>query len=382
MSIYFVFLLVLCSLTCVHAGRVLLTLYALHLGASPFTVGLLVACFSILPMLLSWEVGRITDRFGSRWPLIFGAAGGACGMLVPFFAPGMPTLFVAAVMNGLLFAFSAVSLQTVVGLMSRPEERTVHFSNFTLMTSTAAFLGPLISGFAIDRAGHGAAVLGVAALLTVPVFLLVIWGRGLPRGTGEAAPAAGIKEMLTGSGLWRVLATSGLMISGISLFQFYMPIYGYSIGLSASLIGILLSVFSSGAFVVRLVMPWLLARWREERTLVYAFFLAAASLVLLPFLRDATVLMAVSFILGLGLHCGQPITMMLTFSSTAGSRSGEVLGLRITANHLTRLVVPTLFGAIGTAFGVFPVFWINALMMAAGGGLTRASLTDRPAARP
>jgi len=101
----------------------------------------------------------------------------------------------------------------------------------------------------------------------------------------------------------------------------------------------------------------------------------------MPFLHDTTALMALSFVLGLGLHCGQPITMMLTFSSSAGSRSGEVLGLRITANHLTRLVVPTIFGAIGSAFGVFPVFWLNALMMATGGGLTRAGLAGRPAER-
>ena len=243
MSIYFIFLLVLCTLTGVHSGRVLLTLYALHLGARPFAVGILVACFSVLPMLLSWQIGRITDRFGSRWPLLFGAAGGACGMLVPYFVPGMPALYAAAVLNGLLFAFSAVSLQTVVGLLSRPEKRTINFSNFTLMASAATFLGPLISGFSIDRVGHAAAALGVAGILLLPVFLLALWGRRLPRGTGEAPPAAGVKEMLTGSGLWRVLATGSLMISGISLFQFYMPIYGHSIGLSASLIGILLSVF-------------------------------------------------------------------------------------------------------------------------------------------
>jgi MFS family permease len=377
MSIYFVFLLVLCTLTGVHSGRVLLTLYALDLGARPFAVGILVACFSVLPMLLSWQIGRITDRFGSRWPLLFGAAGGACGMLVPYFVPGLPALYAAAVLNGLLFAFSAVSLQAVVGLLSRPEKRTINFSNFTLMASAATFLGPLISGFSIDRGGHSAAALGVAGILLLPVFLLALWGRRLPRGTGEAPPAAGVREMLTGSGLWRVLATGSLMISGISLFQFYMPIYGHSIGLSASLIGILLSVFSAAAFIVRLLMPLLLARWQEERTLVYAFSLATVSLILLPFLQDTLALMAVSFILGLGLNCGQPITMMLTFSSSAGSRSGEVLGLRITANHLTRLIVPTIFGAVGSAFGVFPVFWLNALMMATGGGLTRAGLAGR-----
>ena len=68
--------------------------------------------------------------------------------------------------------------------------------------------------------------------------------------------------------------------------------------------------------------------------------------------------------------CGQPITMMLTFSNSAEGHSGEVLGLRITINHLTRMIGPVVFGAIGSAFGIFPMFWINALMLVSGGTLT------------
>ena len=61
--------------------------------------------------------------------------------------------------------------------------------------------------------------------------------------------------MLTGSGLWRVMATSSLVVTGIVLFQFYMPIYGHSLGLSASVIGIVLAIFPGAAFVVRMFLP-------------------------------------------------------------------------------------------------------------------------------
>ena len=64
--------------------------------------------------------------------------------------------------------------------------------------------------------------------------------------------------------------------------------------------------------------------------------------------------------------CGQPITMMLMFSSSAEGRSGEALGLRMIVNHSTRLVAPVVFGAIGSAFGLSRVFWVSALMMGAG----------------
>jgi len=62
---------------------------------------------------------------------------------------------------------------------------------------------------------------------------------------------------------------------------------------------------------------------------------------------------------------------MMTFSGSEKGRSGEALGLRITANHRARMTAPVVFGMIGAAFGVFPVFWGNALLLASGGILSR-----------
>ena len=179
------------------------------------------------------------------------------------------------------------------------------------------------------------------------------------------------REILAGSGLWRVIAASCLVVTGIDLFHFYMPIYGHSVGLSASAIGVVLATFSAAAFVVRVVLPLLVRRVNEVRVLVYALLVGAASYMLVPFFRSQTALALISFVFGLGMGCGQPITTMLTFSNSAEGRSGEVLGLRIAINHLTRVTGPILFGLIGSAFGVFPVFWVNALFLASGGAIAK-----------
>ena len=367
MALYFTLTLTLLHNTSVQAGRVLLSLYALKLGAEPFAIGILAATFSALPMLLSWRIGRIVDRIGSRWPLMLGGTCGAVGMLVPYWAPGLPSLYIAAVMIGLLFAFCAVSLQNLVGLLSSPESSSRNFSNFTLVISVAGFAGPLITGFSIDHAGHAAACLCIALLSLLPVALLALSGGALPRGTRRDRPKGSVRELLKASGLWRVLLTGSLVVTGVELFLFYMPVYGHGIGLSASAIGVLLALFSAAAFIVRLVIPRLLTRWGEERVLACTFFLAAASLLLVPLFRNGPVLGLVSFLFGIGMGCGQPITMMLTFSHSAEGRSGEVLGLRVTVNYISRMTGPIVFGALGSAFGFFPVFWGTALMLAGGG---------------
>jgi MFS family permease len=377
LSLYFTFALALFTFTSVLAGRVLLVLYALKLGAQPFAVGILVATYSILPVFLSWQVGRLSDRFGSRWLLMFGAVVGACGMLVPYYMLGLSAIYIAAVMNGLSIAFYGVSLQNLVGLLSEPHNHALNFSNYSLVMSITGFLGPLFAGFSIDHSGPVVACLYLVVLSLVPVLMLIIWGGTLPGGSRDVPPAGSVRDMLIGSGLWKLLVTSSLVMAGVGLFQFYMPIYGHGIGLSASAIGIVLAMFSAAAFVVRVIIPRLITWLGEEKVLACAFFLGAASFLLVPFFKSAVVLAMVSFAFGLGMGCGQPITMMMTFSNSAEGHSGEALGLRITVNQLTSVIVPVAFGAIGSAFGIFPVFWGIALMLASGGAFTTSGTIGR-----
>jgi MFS family permease len=377
-SIRYVLALTLFTMTGVRAGRVLLALYALNLGAQPVTVGMLAATFSLFPMLLSLLAGRFADRFGSRWPLIVGATGGACGMLAPYLVPGMPSLFVAAAMNGFSFTFTNVALQNLVGLLSSPKQQARNFSNFSLALAVASFVGPLMVGFSIDHSGYAYACLYIVAVSLVPVGLLITKKIAVPHAKPEAAHAGSIRDALTRPGVWRVLATSSLVVTGIDMFQFYLPIYAHSIELSASVTGVILATFSAAAFVVRLVMPRLLKRWTVETLLAYSFYLGAASLMLVPLFQNGWILTLTSFMFGIGMGCCQPITMMLTFTGSAEGRSGEALGLRLTVNHLTRVVTPVVFGAIGSVFGLFAVFWGNAALLGGGGVVTRAHTGRQP----
>ena len=367
MALYLTFILTLFIVTSVHAGRVLITIYALKLGAQPFTVGILAALVSVPPTLLAWQIGRYSDRLGSRRLLIGGTAAGVLGMLLPYFFPGLPALYAAAVMNGLLFAFAGgAPLQNLVGILSRPEDSAKNFSNYSLLISLTGFLGPLLAGFSLDHIGPGAACMNLSLLSLIPLLILATWGGILPGGTRSTGHAGSVREMLSESGLWRVLATSSLVIAGIDLFLIYMPIYGYGIGLSASAIGVVLAMYSVAAFAVRLVLPQLVGRLTVEKVLAYSFLIGASAFLLVPLFKEMIVLSLLSFCFGVGMGCGQPITLMMTFSGSAQGRSGEAMGIRVTVNHLTRVVVPVVFGSIGSAFGLFPVFWLNSLMLVSG----------------
>jgi MFS family permease len=72
-TLYFLIFITLLN-HCVFAGmRVSVSLYAIHLHATPFTVGVLMALYALLPMLSAISMGRLIDRIGARVPMLIGS---------------------------------------------------------------------------------------------------------------------------------------------------------------------------------------------------------------------------------------------------------------------------------------------------------------------
>jgi hypothetical protein len=46
--------------------------------------------------------------------------------------------------------------------------------------------------------------------------------------------------------------------------------------------------------------------------------------------------------------------------------------MRLTVNKLTQIAVPLVFGGLGSAFGLYPVFWANGAFLLAGGMISLA----------
>jgi hypothetical protein len=74
-----------------------------------------------------------------------------------------------------------------------------------------------------------------------------------------------------------------------------------------------------------------------------------------------------SFALGLGLGCGQPLSQIMTYNRSPAGRAGEALGLRFTIVNFTHMVIPLAFGTIGSALGLIAVFLANSALMFGGG---------------
>lgn len=353
-------------------SRVVASLLAIDLGANPFQIGALISFYALFPLMLSIYSGVVSDRFGSYRPMVYGTAVLGAGLAVPVIWPQLAALYLSAMLIGIGFVFFNVPAQNFAGALGSEQDRTRNFATLSLGYGGGHMLGPFTAGFLIDYQGFSVAYLAFAAVAALPVALLAL-SRGLAAApTPKTAPRQSAFSLLKVPPLRRAIVLSGLVTSGWDLYIFYVPIYGHSIGLSASSIGTLLAAFAVATLVVRVSLPALTRRLGVERVLASAMFTGCALFVIFPFVSLLPLLLVLSFAIGLALGCSQPLTVNLAYNRSPPGRSGEVVGLRLFINNIMHIGVPLAAGAVGAMLGVAPVFWANAAILAASGRLARA----------
>ena len=374
MTIYVVAALVILNSIAQRGSKVVVSLYALDLGAGAATVGLLAAVFALFPLLLAVPVGRIADRYGVRMPIALGGLAMAAGLLLPFAGGGLPALFLCPALIGFGHIFFHVAVHSLVGSLGEAAERTRNFSTFALGGSIAAFIGPSAAGFAIELAGYRTAFAILAVAAAVPSAYVFLHRALIPQHVPHLAEGGkSSMDLLAIPALRRTLIMSGVALTGIELFSFYLPIYGRAIGLTPSTIGMILSSYALAGFGVRMVMHKLAERFTEVGVLTGSLFLAALAYLAIPGLSDAALLAGAAFALGLALGSAQPLTIILTYNHAPPGRSGEALGMRIMANKVTQIAVPLAFGGMGAAMGATPVFLATGVFLFAAGLLSLRS---------
>ncbi len=372
-----VYLAVLCSLLqsiSMRGAKMVVSLSALSLGATPFQVGILASLFAAFPLLLAVTAGRVSDRIGVRRPMISGALVISCGIASPLVIPGLPGLIACATLIGLGHIFFHVSVHNLIGAYGAGEARTRNFATFSLGQSVSAFIGPALAGFSIDGMGFPPTHAMLAVIALLPATILAVYPKLIPeRAPRDAHDAAGGSlGLLRNAGLRRTLIMSGVTLTGIELFTFYFPVYGRSIGLTATAIGLVMASYAVAAFIVRLGMHSAARRIGELGVLTASLFVAGFTYMVVPMVSQAPLLAVMAFLLGIGLGCAQPLTILLTYNHAPEGRSGEALGMRLTVNKLTQIAVPLVFGGLGSAFGLYPVFWANGAFLLAGGMISLA----------
>ena len=374
MAIALVLLISAVTFVSLKGSRVLMTLFAVDLGAGPFATGMLFAVYGLIPFLFVVYAGRIADRLGNHTLIYAGLAGFAATLALPALVPSLGMLFLAAPAIGFTSMLFIVAMQNLVGVLSEPGTRTRNYSYYSLADAAGNVTGPVVVGLAIDGFDHAGAYLILSAIAATCLAVFQLGRREIPARSPaaiEAPQKRAAADLLRLPALRNALITNGIVMTGVDLYQVYLPVYAHGAGLSATAIGLIVGAFGAAGFLVRILIPPVTARLGEHGMIAATMVIACASFIAIPLTVNPWLLGVASFLMGLGLGCGQPLAMVLAFNAAPAGRSAEAIAMRMSVSYGAHVLIPPVFGALGAVVGLAPVFWTCAVLMAGGAALNR-----------
>ncbi|WP_418320680.1 MFS transporter [Piscinibacter sakaiensis] len=359
--------------------RMAAPLQALEAGHAAWSVGLLLALFTLLPVLTAMPTGRMTDRWGYHRPLQLAVGLTVAGSALALLAVRLPGLWqfgllcFAAAAAGAGANICGIATQRSGGRLGTDASARLRiFSWLAMAPSLASAVGPVASGVLIDGAGFGWAY----ALMAVLPLAALLLARGLPRETGRAdataiAPRGRLAELLAVPGLRRLLFVNWLLSASWDVHSFAVPVLGHARQFSASTIGLVLGAFTLAVTMVRVLIPLLAHRINEGRLLSTAMLVTALIFAVYPFAASPWQMGISAALLGLALGAVQPTVVSALYAVAPEGRHGEVIAFRSMAISVSNTVMPLAFGLGGSLLGPGVMFWLMGAAVGSGSWIAR-----------
>ena len=120
---------------------------------SPDVIGNLVALGGVLTMLAAAPTGFAVDRFGRKWPLVFGLVLLGASVYLLGASTALIGIAVAFAVFAIAEGMNTNTNQTYAMDLAPTEQRGVFLSAFHMATSTGMMIGPLVAGLLAGRLG-------------------------------------------------------------------------------------------------------------------------------------------------------------------------------------------------------------------------------------
>ncbi|MER6003600.1 MFS transporter [Nonomuraea angiospora] len=352
---------------------------AIELDVPTAWLGLLGASFAIAPLLLALPAGHAADRYGERRMAVAGALLlTASAVAFTAFGHTVPGLVAAGVLLGTGHLGSVIAQQALVANTTEHGRHDTAFGHYTFAASLGQAAGPLM----ISLLGGDGSIPDTGRIFAWSCglgMLLLALSALLPRSGAAArtrAESGDLRSLLRLPGLAHALVTSCVVLSAVDITLAYLPALGTEHGLTASAVGLLLTVRGVASMASRFFLGHLARLVGRRRLLVGSTLAAAVAMLLTPVSMPLWALAALLLVAGFGLGVGQPLTMSWLAESAPAGMRGRAMSLRLVGNRTGQLIIPGAAGVVAAGLGAGGVLLVTALSLGWAGVAARRLPVD------
>ena len=346
----------------------ILPLYVETFSASGLVIGIIMGAFSLSRGLLGPFVGRLSDRMGRKRFLLAGLGIFALVSLCYSLAGNVWQLILVRIIQGAASVMVTPIAQGYVGDITPvgKEGRMMNLFYSSMFIGVGA--GPLLGGVLTDMWSYHAAFAGMGILSALSLLLVAMTlpadhvqvRRTQTKRQRSIIPLRQIAKHDAVKAILTYVATRGFWRQGFNTFY---PLFAVSmLGWSASEVGYIMSAYFIAGGLFQIPFGFLADRWPRHPQIILGSFAAPLLLLLIPFVRSFSGVMAVVF--SIGMLSAFSRASILAIRTELGRSHGmaTLAGLHGSAFASGQMIGPIICGVMVDLFGVSAAFPFGSLV--------------------